>query len=103
MSRYKDAYFVAGSVSGIGAFIKIVGCIIAVVFIFAFLVLGAASKSTPLIFGGIGIATSVGVPIYILGVLVSAIGQHTKATMDCAVHTSPFLSDPEKAEVMSIR
>ena len=46
-------------------------------------------------------AVAVGVPIYALGILVSAAGQVLKATLDSAVHTSPFLDQNQMAQSMA--
>ena len=39
---------------------------------------------------------------FVLGVFISAQGQLLKATLDAAVHTSPFLDDEEKAAALGI-
>jgi hypothetical protein len=44
----------------------------------------------------------VGVPVFILGILISAVGQLMLAVVDTSVHTSPFLSGDQKASVMSL-
>ena len=48
-------------------------------------------------------AVIVGVPLYVLGILVSAQGQILKATLDSAVTNSPFLTEDQMAEVMSLQ
>jgi hypothetical protein len=101
-ARYRDAYLVARSVNGIGAFIKVLGLIVAAGCIVAGVGLGAEGRNDLLLYGGIALGLVAGIPIFVLGVLVSAAGQQTKACMDSAVHTSPFLSDAEKASVMSL-
>ena len=102
-TRYKDAYTVASAVDGIGSVIKICGIIFGLLFLVAGVGLGSDSHNDILLYGGIAFAIIAGVPIYVLGVLVSASGQQTKASLDSAVHTSPFLTDPQKASVMSLR
>ncbi len=47
---------------------------------------------------GVGIA----IPLYLLGIVVSAQGQLLKASLDVAVHISPFLHTAEKAKVISL-
>ena len=53
----------------------------------------------------VGLLSGVGifVVLFVLGVIVSAHGQLTKATLDGAVNGSPFLTSEQRAEVMSLR
>jgi hypothetical protein len=44
-----------------------------------------------------------GIIIYVIGVLVSAQGQILKATLDTAVHTSPFLDDDQRLIAMRLK
>jgi hypothetical protein len=39
---------------------------------------------------------------YVLGALVAAQGQTLKASLDCAVNGSPFLTHEERAHIMSV-
>ena len=39
---------------------------------------------------------------WVIGVLLAAYGQHLKATLDTAVHGSPFLSSSQRAQIMRI-
>ena len=61
-----------------------------------------------MIIGGIAIVVGlvvgavVAIPLFVLGVFVAAHGQVLKATLDEAVHTSPFLTDDERATTMSL-
>jgi hypothetical protein len=93
---------VAKAADVIGTVIKFCGVLVAVVFICAGISLGSNSRDQILIYGGIGLGVVAGVPIFVLGVLVSAISQLTKAAVDGAVNTSPFLSVAQKAEAMSL-
>jgi len=54
-------------------------------------------------FAGLLLGVVVAVPIFVLGVLVAAQGQVLKATLDTAVHSSPFLTKEEMARVMGIK
>jgi hypothetical protein len=47
-------------------------------------------------------AIPVGCLLFVLGVLISAQGQMTRASLDGAVYASPFLSDQDRLEVMRI-
>lgn len=44
----------------------------------------------------------IAIPLYLLGIMVSAQGQLLKASLDVAVHISPFLHTAEKAKVISL-
>ena len=47
-------------------------------------------------------AVIVGGLFCVFGVLISAHAQMLKATIDSAVHTSPFLSDAQRVEMMNL-
>ena len=51
---------------------------------------------------GLLVGVVVTLPIYVLGILVAALGQILKATLDTAVTNSPFLKTEEMAKVMSL-
>jgi len=53
-------------------------------------------------FGLIFLAIVAGIPLVVSGILVSAQAQLLKATLDTAVNTSPFLSNEQRAVVMSL-
>ena len=105
LTRYRDAYLVARVTTGFGSIIKGIGIVIAVV-IFG----GAAtvadqlysSAKTQYMLTGFVTAVIVGAVFYLFGILVSAQGQILKASLDSAVHSSPFMNDNQKAEVMSL-
>ncbi len=48
------------------------------------------------------LAVTTGVPLCVLGVLVSAQGQILKAALDVAVQASPFLEKEEIARIISL-
>jgi hypothetical protein len=102
-SRYSDAYIVARAIDGFGAAIKGIGILIGA--LLAFVSLAAASK------GGHGDvhclcryrgSRHIGTVVYLLGTLASAQGQILKATLDTAVNSSRFLSDRDRAQIMSL-
>ena len=102
MSRYTDAYLVARTTTTIGSAVKIVGIVLAVLtLVIGFIVANRLDQSQ---FGLLALlwAVIVGVPLYVLGILVSAQGQILKATLDSAVTNSPFLTEDQMAEVMSL-
>jgi ABC-type polysaccharide/polyol phosphate export permease len=104
VTRYKDAYLVAIVTDGAGSLIKGVGGFIAGLLI----LIGAlaALNSDKFVFA-LGILAAVfgvfiGLLFYLLGVLVSAQGQILKASLDCAVNSSPFLTNEHRAKLMSL-
>lgn len=104
-SRYRDAYLVARATTAIGGSVKFIG--IALGFLLIFVGLYSIASSGDRIaqrFGEVVVfaGLAVGIPLYVLGVLVTAQAQILKATLDTAVHSSPFLADEQKAKVMSL-
>lgn len=98
--RYSDAYLTARVIVGLGKFVKgtAVFCfIIGVVVLFIAMVSreDAAWVAGP-------VAAGVAIPLYVLGVIVSAQGQILRASLDTAVHSSPYLTDAERLQVMSL-
>ncbi len=104
--RYRDAYRIANATVAIGAVLKLLAfCAGGLALILsmtrvtsAIANLGTASGLPLLI--GIAAALILGVPLYALGILVSAHGQVLKATLDTAVNTSPFLENDQKAKII---
>ena len=96
MNRYRDAYLVARTIITVGGVVKSVGVVLAIVVTLVALLkfkMELASVLAGLV---------IGVPLYVLGILVSAQGQILKATLDTAVNGSPHLSNDQKAETMSL-
>lgn len=122
MQRYKDAYLVARTTVAIGKFFKVLGIVLAVVIIIGAAIAGSKfgydysnlpypQQSGPeqgvlvgvtILLGGIMSASLTGGVLYILGILIAAQGQILKATLDSAVYGSCFISDEERATVMSL-
>ena len=103
--RYRDAYLVATAAIAFATIIKALGWLIAILtwvagFIFvsqqhgdsqgAFFVAALIAGVLPLIV------------FYFFGVLVAASGQILRASLDTAVHSSPFLDDQQKSAAMGI-
>ena len=102
-ARYADAYIVARAVNGIGVFIKVFGVILGVITLIAGLVAGVQTEGSPkFVLGGLMLGVVIAVPIFVLGVLVSAQAQILKATLDTAVHSSPFFTKDDIQKVMSL-
>jgi len=94
--RYVDGYRVANTVNSFGQIIKVGGCVFGVL-----VFLGASemlkSPGDGLLLGLIATAL-----FFVIGIIVAAQGQLLKATLDTAVHSSPFLTDDLRAAVMSL-
>jgi hypothetical protein len=117
MNRYNDGYMVARTLDGFGKTLKVLGAIMGGGIIFFGFIIGSSFASAASMMGSTGSGAGsflfflftfgvwggiVGVVFWVMGILISAQGQVLKAQLDGAVHTSPFLSDPEKAQVMSL-
>jgi hypothetical protein len=116
-NRYVDLYRVARLLVGLGSTVKVLGVVLGIGILLLFIFIGAAGSSQPSGFNQtstnpIMIGTSVvggvfglfvGGVIFLLGTLISAQGQILFAQADCAVHTSPFLTNEERANAMSLR
>lgn len=98
MSRYKDAYLIARTVTGFGETVKVLAFVLGVVVA----VIGVAAGSIYYVVGGIALGVVIGLPIFILGILVSAQGQILKATLDSAVNSSPLLTKDEIRQILSL-
>ncbi len=103
-NRYADAYRVAEALVKLGMAIKIIGYIIA-----GGLVLVAINKSNgiagfngDLFIGEVVGALIPGAILYFMGVQVSAQGQVLRASLDCAVNTSPLLTNSDRIGIMGL-
>lgn len=97
MSRYQDAYRVAKTVDTVGGMVKIFGWVAAIVtFILAF----SARDSAIVI--GIFCAFVAWVFFFIIGTLLASVAQIQMASLDSAVYASTFLTDRDRAEIMSL-
>jgi hypothetical protein len=104
--RYADAYLVARAITKTGEAIKIIGVVLTVIIIIVGFVLDISRNTQgPWLMSGGGFVLGfiIGIPVCILGILISAQGQLLKATLDNAVHSSPFLDDNQKAKTMSLQ
>lgn len=114
LKRYSDAFHTAKVLVGLGTTLKILAaCLGGGLAVFSALIvlisLAAINKSAGAIVGlglgasGVFLGILVGVLAFLFGVHLSAQGQILRATLDTAVNSSPFLTDPEKAQAMSLR
>jgi len=107
--RYEDAYLQARWVVQAGDVIQTVGWVIgALIFCGALFAAHTVTKlETPaadwLPPAGLAIGAIITVFFFwLVGVLVCARGQQLKASLDSAVNSSPFLSNAQRATVMSL-
>ena len=105
-SRYKDAYRVGRAIVGVGDVIKVLGGALA-----AIIFIGALYANTQvrgeigvaIMIVAIGFAAFAGVLFFVMGTLIAAQGQILKATLDSAINSSPFITDDNRAEIMSLK
>lgn len=125
VKRYLDLYRAARLLIAVGSTVKRVGIVLAIIVFVFWLVVGilAWSQTQPsspfgpspttqsavqtvslfvcIVIGAV-CGALIGGLFFLLGVLISAQGQLLTAHADVAVHTSPFLSDEERANAMSL-
>jgi hypothetical protein len=108
VTRYQDGYRVGKFVDTVGSMCKGIGVILALIGGVTGLSLanshpqfGNANFSE---FGIIILVAGViiGLSFWVVGVLISAQGQLLKAVLDTAVNSSPFITDAQRREVMSL-
>lgn len=110
IERYQDAYRVARRINGIGQGIKLFGVLLSLLLIAAVVLAikrGWFPERIPAGTVGIGIGTGVTVILillffWIIAIFIAASGQSLKAQLDDVVYRSPFLSDEQRAEAMSL-
>jgi len=102
--RYGDAYIVGRATDGVGTFFKGIGIILGLLVCVASILWMVVASSREAQFGiiGLGFGIFIGASWYILGVVVSAVGQILKAALDTAVSSSSFLNDEQRAKIMSL-
>lgn len=116
--RYQDGYRVAKTIDTFGTILKILGVVLGGGMIFLGLISGGIAQSSIkqnsfgmndggvamlfiLIYFGV-IGAIIIIVFWILGVIISAQGQMLKANFDCAVNSSPFLENSDRAKIMSL-
>lgn len=102
--RYKDAYLVANTVTRFGAILKILGIIGGILIGFiGFLAADMVNRNFFFIFVIFVLLGCFIIALFwVFGVLVSAQGQTLKASLDSAVNNSPFLTNLQRARIMSL-
>ena len=102
VNRYRDAYRVGWALVSLGNAIKIVGVVLAGIIFLGSLSLangqfGGAAVVAGLVLGGLA-----GGLFWVCGVIVAALGEVLRATLDTAVASSHFFTDPERADAMGL-
>jgi hypothetical protein len=102
-NRYADAYRVASAVIVGGTTLKILAGIAVALPAVSGLIIAAGSRNgwDGAVGAGVGLGgLLVAVPLYGLGLVVTAQGQLLRASLDSAVHSSPFMDDLQRAKAM---
>jgi hypothetical protein len=110
VGRYADAYRVARTIVIIGTLIKVLGFLLGLVLSGGLIALGwwqSRQLGGNILSLGVLVGLFTGLAVFafffVLGTVVSAQGQLIKATLDNAVNSSPFLTNDQRAEAMSLR
>jgi hypothetical protein len=106
LGRYGDGYRAARTAVLMGTLIKVLGAPLGLLAGFGAYAAAGAFGQGPrgvglllaLFFGAGAFAL-----FFALGVLACALGRLKRAALDAAVNTSPFLTNEERAELMSLR
>lgn len=107
-SRYWDAYVYARTINGWGKAIKAIGIIIGILLAVGGLMLlnGPRAHNDSSVFAMSIMSIVVGVLVallaFVIGLIICAGAQLLKANLDCAVNSSPFMGDENKARIMSL-
>lgn len=98
-SRYAGSYTAAETIKRIGTVVKVVGLVLGFALVFMGAIvsdqLGAAAFFMAVLHGTVCAAL-----FYVAGVVLCILGHILNATLDSAVHSSPFLSEERKRLVI---
>ena len=105
--RYRDAYAEARVIIQVGTIVKTAAIFLAIgIFAGILLMANYASYNNEVsgeaVVAGLVISCPIGFSIFWAGVLICSTGQLLLASLDSAVHGSPFLDDEGKAEAMGL-
>jgi hypothetical protein len=102
--RYQDAYRAARAACGIATAVKVIGGILGGIICLGSYVTGQSlGRSAGEVFlTGLLIGFGTFVLFWVVGVMVGALGQQLKASLDTAVYSSTFLNNHQRAEIMSL-
>jgi len=106
--RYRDGYLASNWIGRLGKAIELIGFSFASVFFFgAYLVMhvhlneAVAPWKNYAAFALVVLGAAITLVSYLIGTLISGMGQAVRAVVDTAVNTSPFLSTEQKGHVMT--
>ena len=107
--RYLDGYRVARYVVGVGMLWKVFGFVFGGIGVLVGIYLVANARegfdaALKLRIGGLVVLSGIIIFgfCFIIGVLISSVGQMQKATLDSAVNNSTILNDDERAVILSL-
>jgi hypothetical protein len=103
--RYKDAYVVARITGTIGKIVKGIAIVVAGLgIVYALVIIGQNKGSLDLgpFFSLSLLIVIAGGLLFCIGVLIAAQGQVLLASLDSAVNSSPFLTNEQRARIMSL-
>lgn len=103
--RYADAYTEANAIVVIGKSVKgaAVFLFVAIIIIGLMVVSSSGERNGVAVGISFAVACLIGIPTYVLGILVAAQGQTALATLDTAVNSSRHLKDEDVERVLSKR
>jgi EamA domain-containing membrane protein RarD len=101
ISRYREAYQTANTNDDIGTAVKFFALVLAVA-LAIFSTANSGQRATSDSWVGLTLSVCVGAFFFVAGTLVSGVAQVQKATIDSAVYTSTFLTNSDRAEIMSL-
>lgn len=101
VDRYRDAYCVGSAIIAFSVLIKLFAWLLAIGIWIAGFVVNKQMRGDGVPFvTGLVFGTAMLAFFFVLGVLVAAIGQILRASLDTAVNTSPFLNESEKRQAI---
>jgi hypothetical protein len=103
-TRYQNAYRAAGGACGISTAVKIIGGILGGIIALGSLAIGQpmGESGAAVFVAGIIVGVITFVLFWTVGVMVGALGEQLKASLDTAVYSSTFLDNHQRAEIMSL-
>lgn len=107
-ARYAEAYATTRTFSTIGKAVKVIGLLVCLLGLMG--LISASGNSNEYGSGGDPMAMAAafftlftGALVALMGIFMAAHAQLQMSSLDCAVHTSPFLTDIQRAEAMRLR
>jgi len=98
-TRYENSYRIAQGVTHTGTAIIVIGAVVSVI-TFCTYVVQASGNSLAILLAMLCAAVICTIS-YMIGNLVSSMGELLKAALDGSVYTSPFLTNDQKIKIMS--